>query len=157
MEWDARLAERPPNRRCRNSDTYGESRRNTDVWGGSCGSKMNDLRIRISRKRRFGQFVRLALVAARYVNHSLESKRLVLPPVSKLQQAQGIRGHEQNPLMRTLKSIVVLVATAVIVGQSRDRAACSYRAERSATAAFVEFRGCTRVGAGLWELPLESH
>jgi hypothetical protein len=42
-------------------------------------------------------------------------------------------------------------------GTGRDRAACSYRTERSETAAFVEFRGYASVGAGLWELPLESH
>jgi hypothetical protein len=40
---------------------------------------------------------------------------------------------------------------------SGDRAACGYGTEKSGSAAYVEFKACASLSAGLWELPLQSH
>jgi len=112
---------------------------------------------RQSGKGQFGRFVALALVAARNANLS--------PGIEGTRAFPGLKIANKPKVFRELaESADEDAKINCRVGSRRrhcgtvgDKAARSYRAERSETAAFVEFRGCASVGAGLRELPLESH
>ena len=101
--------------------------------------------------------MRLAFVAIRNGDPSQEFKELMLPRGLKIATSLS-RSRVRAELNDEDAKINSRVGSrSRDCGTVGDRAPCSYRAERSETVAFVQFRGYATVGAGLWELPLESH
>ena len=86
------------------------------------------------------------------------------PPASKLRTSLRCSGNWQNPPMRTLKSIVALVAAAVIVGQlvTRQRAVIEPKDQRlpllsNSEAARVLVRACGNCHSNHTDWPWYSH
>jgi hypothetical protein len=90
--------------------------------------------------------VRLALIAARNGDPSQESNKLVPPRGLKIATSLSHSRARAELNDEGAKISSRVGSRSRDCGTVGDRAACSYRAERWETAAFVEFRGYASVG-----------